>query len=84
MKREQYIEMIKTGNFDISIFYEYYTEFNTNELFKFNLGEFHMWFNQYVSFIGMGNVVNTIRKHYDSKFQLASLLNKDGNIIKIY
>ena len=83
MSREQYIEMIKTGNFDISLFYEYYNEFNINELFKFSLEEFHMWFNQYISFIGIGSVVNTIRKHYDSKFNLISVLDKNGNVIKI-
>lgn len=83
MNREQYIEMVKTGNFDVSVFYEYYNEFNANELFKFSLEEFNIWFSQYVGFIGIGSVMNSIRRYYDSKFNLISVLDKNGNIIKI-
>ena len=45
MSRERYIEMVKTGNFDLNIFYDYYTEFNTNDSYKFSPEEFQMWFN---------------------------------------
>lgn len=84
MSREKYIEMVKTGNFDLNIFYDYYTEFNTNDSYKFSPEEFQMWFNQYIGFLGTGNVMSTIRNHYDAKYNLASILDKNGNTIKIY
>ncbi len=31
MSREQYVEMIKTNRFDISLIYEYYNTFNKNQ-----------------------------------------------------
>jgi len=84
MNREQYIEMVKTGNFDLNIFYEYYNEFNTNESFKFNINEFQALFNQYISLLGIAGAVNTIREYYDVKFSLVKLLNKDGSLISYY
>jgi len=82
MNREQYIEMIKTGNFNINIFYEYYTLFNKNESYKFNLEEFNIWFQQYINFKEISNsMINTIREYYDVKFNITKVLDRQGNII---
>lgn len=83
IERHQYIEMIKTGNFDMNIFYKYYSEFNKNELFKFSISEFNMLFNNYINIVGVNSVLNTIRNYYDDKFNIITLLDKEGKLINI-
>ena len=68
MNREQYIEMLKTNRFDISLIYEYYNTFNKNTSFTFDLNTFQPLFMQYM---GFGNfIVDTVREYYDTKFKI--------------
>jgi hypothetical protein len=83
IERHQYIEMIKTGNFDMNIFYDYYSEFNENALFKFSINEFNMLFNNYINIIGINNALNTIRKYYDNKFNIITLSDAEGKLINV-
>jgi hypothetical protein len=83
IERHQYVEMIKTGNFDVNVFYDYYSEFNENELFKFSINEFNMLFNNYINIIGINNALNTIRKYYDSKFNIITLSDAEGKLINV-
>jgi len=83
IERHQYVEMIKTGNFDVNVFYDYYSEFNKNELFKFSINEFNMLFNNYINIIGINNALNTIRKYYDSKFNIITLSDAEGKLINV-
>jgi len=83
IERHQYIEMIKTGNFDMNIFYEYYSEFNKNELFKFPINEFNMLFNNYINIIGVNGAISTIRNYYDNKFNVITLSDKEGKLINV-
>jgi hypothetical protein len=83
IERHQYIEMIKTGNFDMNVFYEYYSEFNKNELFKFPINEFNMLFNNYINIIGVNGALNTIRNYYDNKFNIITLSDKEGKLINV-
>ena len=75
--------MIKTGNFDMNIFYDYYSEFNDNALFKFSPNEFNMLFNKYINIIGIDNALNTIRNYYDNKFNIVTLLDTEGKLINV-
>jgi hypothetical protein len=84
IERHQYIEMIKTGNFDMNIFYEYYSEFNKNELFKFPINEFNMLFNNYINIIGVNGAISTIRNYYDNKFNIITLSDKEGKLINVF
>jgi hypothetical protein len=84
IERHQYIEMIKTGNFDMNIFYEYYSEFNKNELFKFSINEFNMLFNNYINIIGVNGAISTIRNYYDNKFNVITLSDKEGKLINVF
>ena len=84
IERHQYIEMIKTGNFDMNIFYEYYSEFNKNELFKFPINEFNMLFNNYINIIGVNGAINAIRNYYDNKFNVITLSDKEGKLINVF
>jgi len=84
IERHQYIEMIKTGNFDMNIFYEYYSEFNKNELFKFPINEFNMLFNNYINIIGVNGAINAILNYYDNKFNVITLSDKEGKLINVF
>ena len=46
MNREQYIGMLKTNRFDISLIYEYYNTFNKNTSFTFDINTFQALFMQ--------------------------------------
>lgn len=83
IERHQYVEMIKTGNFDMNVFYDYYSEFNENALFKFSINEFNMLFNNYINIIGINNSLNTIRKYYDNKFNIITLSDAEGKLINV-
>jgi hypothetical protein len=83
IERHQYVEMIKTGNFDVNVFYDYYSEFNENALFKFSINEFNMLFNNYINIIGINNALNTIRKYYDNKFNIVTLSDAEGKLINV-
>jgi hypothetical protein len=83
IERHQYVEMIKTGNFDVNVFYDYYSEFNENALFKFSINEFNMLFNNYINIIGINNALNTIRKYYDNKFNIITLSDAEGKLINV-
>jgi hypothetical protein len=83
IERHQYVEMIKTGNFGMNVFYDYYSEFNENALFKFSINEFNMLFNNYINIIGINNALNTIRKYYDNKFNIVTLSDAEGKLINV-
>ena len=83
IERHQYVEMIKTGNFDVNVFYDYYSEFNENALFKFSINEFNMLFNNYINIIGINNALSTIRKYYDNKFNIVTLSDIEGKLINV-
>lgn len=82
MNREQYIEMLKTDKFDISLMYEYYNIFNKNASFAFDLNTFQQLFMQYMSFKGFN--ADAIKNYYDIKFEIIRLYDKNQKIINIY
>ena len=82
MSREQYIEMLKTNRFDISLIYEYYNIFNKNTSFTFDINTFQQLFMQYMGFGGVS--VDAVREYYDSKFKITYLYDKNQQILNIY
>jgi hypothetical protein len=82
MNREQYIGMLKTNRFDISLIYEYYNTFNKNTSFTFDINTFQQLFMQYMGFGGFN--VDTVREYYDSKFKITYLYDKNQQILNIY
>ena len=81
MNRDQYIKMLKSNKFDISLIYEYYNTFNKNQSFTFDLNTFQQLFMQYMGFAGFN--IDIIKDYYDIKFKIIYLYNKTGQIIKI-
>lgn len=82
MNREQYIEMLKTNRFDISLIYEYYNTFNKNTSFTFDINTFQPLFMQYMGFGSF--IVDTVREYYDTKFKIVYLHDKNQQILNIY
>jgi hypothetical protein len=82
MNRDQYIEMIKTNRFDISLIYEYYNMFNKNESFQFDLDTFNAIFMQYIGLRGFN--IDSLKNYYDDKFKVIYLYDKNQKIINIY
>ena len=67
-----YIKMRNSGNYSIEWFYSYYLQNGGKQI---SLQEFHAIFN-------MGDL-NQILTQIDKKFNLTSLLDKNGKFIKI-
>jgi hypothetical protein len=84
MTKEQYLQYLKSGMFDIHVFYQYYNEFNTREEYKFRLDEFNNLFSMYLQMVGYNNIVNTITSYYSHKFNIYEVKDKTGKIIGYY
>ena len=67
-----YIKMRNSGNYSIEWFYSYYLQNGGKQI---SIQEFHAIFN-------MGDL-NQILTQIDKKFNLTSLLDKNGKFIKI-
>jgi hypothetical protein len=74
MTKAQYI-LIKKSN-PINIVYEYYKEFANGKLLNYT--EFFTYIQMWAD---MNNLFAKVSKHYDSKFNVSTLLNKKGEII---
>jgi hypothetical protein len=84
MDKAHYLHCLKTGVFDTNIFYEYYQECNKREEYNFSLVEFHNIFNQYISIFGVNNAIATVKQHYNIKFEIVEVIDKEGKIIDRY
>lgn len=76
MDREQYLEMRKNNNISLDIFYKYYIE-NTSRIMDYITFQqlFPLFFNQNS---------NMILEYLDKKFNITTLLNKQGNGIAVF
>lgn len=73
--KEQYLEMRKSNSISLDIFYKYYVD-NTEKPIDFGTFQqlFPVFFNQNS---------NKIIEYLDTKFNIATLLTKEGNEIKV-
>lgn len=74
MTKAEYI-LIKKNN-PINIVYEYYKEFAKGKILNYQ--EFFTYIQMWAD---MNKLFVKVNKHYDTKFNVSSLLNKDGEII---
>jgi hypothetical protein len=89
MNKEDFQNFVKNEMYPVDMFHSYYEEFNTNELFKFNLSDFAKHFNQYLYLLGerKDNLVFNVIRYYSIKFDVSLpskvfLLNNEGHVIK--
>ena len=76
--RDQYIDMVNNGNYNMEIIYDYYSIFNTKDEFKFDFNTFVSLLNQYINFVGTNGIVNSIRNYYDKIFNITTITTKEG------
>jgi len=84
MTKERYLQHLRSGMFDVHVFYQYYNEFNTKDKHKFGLEEFNNLFGMYLQMVGYNNVVNTVTSYYSHKFNVYEVKDKNGKIIGYY
>ena len=78
MNREQYIQMRRTGQYDLGWFYQYYLENKdkNKEIYPFEV--FHHAFNIYFQMHG-----GFILDYMDKKMDVSKIENEQGNLIYI-
>lgn len=78
MNRDQYIQMRKTGQYDLGWFYQYYLENKDKDRMTPPFEIFHQAFNMYFQMNGVG-VLNFL----DKKMEVTKIENEQGNLIYI-
>ena len=78
MNRDQYIQMRRTGQYDLGWFYQYYLENKdkNKEIYPFEV--FHHAFNMYFQMHG-----GFILDYMDKKMDVSKIENEQGNLIYI-
>jgi hypothetical protein len=86
MNRDQYIEMIKSGQFniDVSVLYEIYNKYKIKSAPVFDMNTFYQLIREYVQIVGTNGIIETLKTYYDSKFNITYLYDKNQKIINIY
>lgn len=86
MNRDQYIEMIKSGQFniDVSVLYEIYNKYKIKSSPVFDMNTFYQLIREYVQIVGTNGIIETLKTYYDSKFNITYLYDKNQKIINIY
>jgi hypothetical protein len=82
MTREQYLNLRKANSADI--LYEFYKEkYNSNKHNKFlSPHEFSTFFSMYAN-VNIDKAFQRACEHFDNKFTVVKLANKDGIIINV-
>ena len=78
MNRDQYIQMRKTGQYDLAWFYQYYLENKDNNRTTYPFEIFQQTFNMYFQMNG-----GVILESLDKKMDVTKIENEQGNLIYI-
>lgn len=78
MDREKYLQMRKTGQYDLAWFYQYYLEHKDNSKETYPFEVFHQAFNMYFQFSG-----KFILEYLDKKMEVTKIENEQGNLLYI-
>ena len=78
MNREQYVQMRKSGQYDLAWFYQYYLENKDKDKHTVPFEVFHQAFNMYFQMNG-----GFILDHMDKKMEVTKIENEQGNLIYI-
>ena len=78
MNREQYVQMRKSGQYDLAWFYQYYLENKDKDKHTVPFEVFHQAFNMYFQMNG-GFVLD----YMDKKMDVTKIENAEGNLIYI-
>jgi hypothetical protein len=78
MDRAKYIQMRKSGQYDLAWFYQYYLENKDKDKNTPPFGVFQQAFNMYFQMHG-----GFILDHMDKKMEVTKIENEQGNLIYI-
>lgn len=78
MDRERYIQMRRTGQYDLGWFYQYFLENKDENRSTASFEIFQQAFNMYFQFDG-----KYILEHLDKKIGVTKIENEQGNLIYI-
>lgn len=78
MNRDQYIQMRRTGQYDLGWFFQYYLENKNKNSNTIPYEAFHQAFNMYFQMNGVA-VLNFL----DKKMEVTKIENEQGNLIYI-
>lgn len=78
MDREKYIQMRRTGQYDLGQFYQYYLENKDSSRVTVPFDIFQQTFNMYFQ-MNAREVFDTL----DKKFQVTKIENEQGNLLHI-
>ena len=78
MNRDEYIQMRKTGQYDLAWFYQYYLEHKDKNKQTYPFEVFHQAFNMYFQFDG-----KFILEYLDKKMEVTKIENEQGNLLYI-
>ena len=78
MDKEKYIQMRRTGQYDLGWFYQYYLENKDKDRETYSFQIFQQTFNMYFQMHG-----GFILEHMDKKMDVTKIENEQGNLIYI-
>lgn len=78
MNRDQYIQMRKTGQYDLGWFYQYYLEKKDKNRDTYPFEIFQQAFNMYFQMNG-----GFILDYMDKKIEVTKIENEQGNLLYI-
>jgi hypothetical protein len=78
MDREKYIQMRKSGQYDLAWFYEYFLKHKDENRMTPPFEAFHQAFNMYFQMHG-----RFILDYLDKKMEVTKIENEQGNLIYI-
>jgi hypothetical protein len=78
MNRDQYIQMRRTGQYDLGWFYQYYLENKSKDKGTPPFEVFHQAFNMYFQMNG-----GVIIENMDRKMEVSKIEDSNGNLLYI-
>lgn len=78
MDRAKYIQMRKSGQYDLAWFYEFYLQEKKEEWVTYDFNTFMQAFNMFFMMNG-----KSIIEHTDKRMEVTKIENEQGNLIYI-
>jgi hypothetical protein len=78
MNREQYVQMRKSGQYDLAWFYQYYLKNKDEKKETYPFEVFHQAFNMYFQFSG-----KFVLEYLDKKMDVTKIEDQQGNLLYI-
>jgi hypothetical protein len=78
MDREKYVQMRKSGQYDLAWFYQYYLDKKDSKVTTYSAEVFQQAFNMYLQFNG-----RDVLDYLDKEMQVTKIEDEQGNLLYI-